>query len=231
MDTCHLTIRIHPAREAAVVDAFGVEPAARHDLPDRPRPLRVLTFDDVQPDRPLHELARQGIPFDGSHGDGASYSGRRFAAHGGELAAVDQPFAVVSVPIDVDTLRVDEAALRALRAYQRLRARAQEDFDHQPLCDVPPAALHLEEVGDPVPWHRLLGSISVAGYLFHVEAVAVEDDPLEQLAQGALAKDLVSSFALLAEGFGTEGGFQTLELRGSDGHEHDYALFIYPYDR
>jgi hypothetical protein len=231
MDTCNLTIRIHPAHQAAVVDAFGVEPAARHDLPDRPRPLCVLVFDDVQPDRPLHELACQGIPFDGSHGDGANYPGRLFAAHGGELAAVDQPFAVVSVPIDVDTLRVDEAALRALRAYQRFRARAQEDFDHQPLFDVPLAALHLEEVGDPVPWHRLLGSISVAGYLFHVEAVAVEDDPLEHLAQGALAKDLVSSFALVAEGFSTDGGFQTLKLHGSDGQEHDYALFIYPYDR
>jgi hypothetical protein len=231
MDTCNLTIRIQPFREAAVIDAFGVEPAARDDVPDSPHPLCVLCFDDVQPDRPLGELARQGITFDGSHGDGANYPGRFFAAHGGELAAVDKPFSVVSVPIDLDTLRVDDAALRALRAYKRLRARAQEDFDHQPLLDLPLAALHLEEVGDEEPWHRLLGSISISGHRFHVEAVAVEDAPDEHLAQGALAGDLIHSFALVSEGFSTDCGFQALRLEGSDGREHDYALFIYPHDR
>jgi hypothetical protein len=231
MDTCNLTIRIQPFREAAVIDAFGVEPAARDDVPDSPHPLCVLVFDDVQPDRPLGELARQGIPFDGSHGDGANYPGRFFAAHGGELAAVDKPFSVVSVPIDLDILRVDEAALRALRAYKRLRARAQEEFDHQPLLDVPLAALHLDEVGDPVPWHRLLGSISVGGHRFHVEAVAVADDSDGHRTQDALAENLVRSFALVSEGFSTDGGFQALRLRGGDGQEHDYALFIYPHDR
>jgi hypothetical protein len=49
MDTCNLTIRIQPSREASVIEAFGVEPAERHDLADHPPPLCVLVFDDVQP--------------------------------------------------------------------------------------------------------------------------------------------------------------------------------------
>jgi hypothetical protein len=232
LDTCNLTMRIHPSHQAAVVDAFGVEPAECHQLVDRPRPLCVLVFDDVQPDRALGELARQGMTFDGSHGDGANYPGRLFAAHGGELAAVEQPFSVVSVPIDVDTLRVDEAALRGLRAYKRLHALTEEDFDREPPLDVQLAALHLEEAGNSEPWHRLRGSISLAGRRFHVEAVAVQDDLSdEHLAQEPLADDLVHRFALVSQGFSADTGFQTLRLPASDGQHHDYALFIHPHER
>ncbi|HVR06703.1 MAG TPA: hypothetical protein VMW75_01535 [Thermoanaerobaculia bacterium] len=228
-DTCYLTIRIPPSHQAAVVEAFGVEPAERHDFDDRR--LCVLGFDHVEPHGPLGALARQGITFDGSHGDSAVYPGRLFAAQGGELAAIDQPFGVVSVPIDLDSLAVDELAFSGLRAYQRLRARAQEDFDNQPPLDVPLPACRLEEVGDEEPWHRLLGLISIGGLRCHVEAVALQYPPHEHYSQEALAGDRVRPFALLSEAFATGSGFQTLRHQGSDGQDHHYAIFIYPYDR
>jgi hypothetical protein len=175
-DTCNLTISIHPHQQAAVVAAFAVEPAEVHDLADRPCPRRVLVFDGVEPHRPLAELARQGLTFEGSHADSAVYPGQRFAAHAGELAAIDEPFGVVSVPIDPVTQRVDDHALARLSAYQRLIARVGEDFARQASLDVPLAAFQLEEAGgEEAPWQRLLGSIRLAGVHCHVEAIAVED--------------------------------------------------------
>lgn len=129
-DSCNLTIYIHPSDQAAVVEAFGVEPAECRHIPGRPQPLRLLAFDDIRPYPTLDDLARRGISCDGSHSEGATYPARRFAAHGGELAAIGQ--GIVRVPIDLDTLTVDEASLSPLRAYKRLHARAQAAFDHEP---------------------------------------------------------------------------------------------------
>jgi hypothetical protein len=39
-----------------------------------------------------------------------------------EVATLDKPFGVLSVAIDLDTQRVDEAALASLPAYKRLVA-------------------------------------------------------------------------------------------------------------
>jgi hypothetical protein len=132
---------IHPSHQTAAIEAFGVEPAECRDLTDRPRPRRLLVFEEIVPHDALAELARQGISFDGSHGDGADYPGRLFAAHGGELAAVDQPFGVLSVPIALDTLRVDDEALAGLAAYKRLKARVEKDLRREPpatLTSLPP---------------------------------------------------------------------------------------------
>ena len=71
IDTCNLTIRIRPTYQPAAVAAFGVEAAERHDLPDRA--VCTLVFEDIQPHDPLSDLARQGITFDGSHADGATW--------------------------------------------------------------------------------------------------------------------------------------------------------------
>jgi len=228
-DTCNLTIRIHPCHHAAAVAAFGTEPSGRYDLPGGR--LCFLVFYGVRPHAALDELARQRITFDGSHDDGADYPGRLFAAHHGDLAAVTRPFRKLTVPIDLDSLAVDEAALCSLRAYQRLSARAQEDFYPPEPFDIPLAACHLEEVGDEEPWHRLLGSLSLAGLHCHVEAIAMQHEPNDDLTQEAAAADLVSGFRLVAEGFGTDSGFQTLRLPASDGTDHDYAVFVYPFDR
>ncbi len=228
-DTCNLTLRIHSVHQPAAIAAFGTEPAERHDLPDR---LCVLVFDDIEPHVPLDDLARQHITFDGSHDDGTSYSGRLFAAEGGELAAIDQPFGVVSVPVDLDSLAVDEAALSDLRAYQRLRARTQQDFDHQPPLEIPLTACHLKEAGDPQqPWHRLLGAISIGGLHCQVEAVAVRSTQDERRTQEAVGIDSILSLTLVSTAFGAGRGFQTLRLKGSDGQDRDYALFIYPHHR
>ncbi len=228
-DTCNLTIRLHASHHAAAVAAFGAEPSGRYDLPDGR--LCVLLFDGVRPHAALDELARQRITFDGSHNDGAAYPGRFFAAHRGDLAAVARPFCKLTVPIDLDSLAVDEAALCGLRAYQRLSDEAQEAFYPPSPLDVPLAACHLEEVGDEEPWHRLLGSLSLAGLRCHVEAIAVQYMPINDPVQEAAACDLASAFRLVADGFGTDRGFQTLSLQASDGQDHDYAVFVYPYDR
>src|SRR5262249_53260354 len=130
-DTCNVTLRVHPCHEAALVAAFGVEPAERHDLAHRSRPLAVFVFEDVEPDPALRELARQGLTFDGSHDDGATYPGRRFVAHRGELGTADEPFGVVSVPVDPRTLALDELALQRLRAYQHLKRSVDLDLDQE----------------------------------------------------------------------------------------------------
>lgn len=134
-DTCHLTIELHPRHQATVVAAFGDQPAEVHHLADGPSPRCLLVFDDVEPHLPLAALARQGLTLAGSHADAADYPGQLFAAHGGELATFDQPFGVPSVPIDVVTRRIDEAALDRLAAYQRLIARVREHFDRDPYLD------------------------------------------------------------------------------------------------
>jgi hypothetical protein len=230
-DTCDLTIYILPHQQPIVVAAFGVEPAELHDLADGPRPRLLLVFDDVEPHRTLEHLARQGLTFEGSHGDGADYPGRQFAAHGKELATVDKPFGVLSVPIDPNTQRVDEAALAGLAAYQRVIARVREDFRREPPLDVSLSALRLDEAGpEEAPWQRLLGSIRLAGVHCHLEAIAVEQ-PSDQRTQRALATDLARPLDLVAEAFDSQNGFQTRTLWGSDGHEHDYVLLVHPYDR
>ena len=92
------------------------------------------------------------------------------------------------------------------------------------------ASFQFEEVGEPEPWHRQLGSMSIAGVRFHVDAIAVERSPSDGDFQEAVADDLRISFALAAEGLGTDTGFQTVRLGGSDGRDHEYVLFIYPCD-
>jgi len=229
-DTCNLTIRIRPTDQATVVAAFGVEPAERHDVPDRP--LCTLVFDDIQPHGPLADLARQGITFEGSHGDGATHPGRRFAALGGQLAAIDQPFGLVSVPVDLDSFAVDEPIFSRLRAYKSLLEQVREDFDQVPPIELPLAAFQqLEEVGDREPRHRMLGSLSIGGVPFHVEAIAVQHLTNEVLPQEAIAFGLFRYLALVSEAFATNQGFQTLRLKGSDGQDREYALFIYPHER
>ncbi len=229
-DSCNLTIRIRPTDQAAVVEAFGVEPAERHDLPDRP--LCTLVFDDIQPHDPLADLARQGITFDGSHGDCATRPGRRFASLGGQLEAIDQPFGVVSVPVDLDSLAVDEPIFSCLRAYKSVLEQVREDFAQLPPIELPLAAFQqLEEVGDQEPWHRLLGGLSIGSVRFHVEAIAVQHNTNELLPQEAIAFGHARYLALISEAFGTDEGFQTVRLTASDGQDREYALFIYPHER
>jgi len=230
-DTCSLHIRVHPSHQTAVVAAFGVEPAHRCELSDLPHPFCVLFFDNVEAGRPLAALASQGIAFDGSHSACPAHPGRRFAAFGGELAAVGRAVAGANAPDDRDT--PDQPNPHRLRRYRRLQARVRQALDREPeppLHDIPIDALQLEEVGELEPWDRQLGSISIGGARFHVEAVAVHEAN-ELRTQEALAPELTHSFALLAAAFGTDSGFQTCQLEGSDGRDHDYALFIYPHDR
>jgi hypothetical protein len=227
-DTCRVRIRIHPMDEPAVVDAFGTEPTERHDLDDGTG--CILVFDYVEPDQPLAELARRRITFEGRHRDGIHYPGRLFASQSGELQAIGQPFDVISVPIDLETLRVDDQALNRLRSYKSLSTRVQEELDHRLPVEIAIGRLKLEEVGDVEPWHRMLGSLSIAGVYFHIDATAVERSPAEGGVQEAVASDLRRSFALAAEGLSTDTGFQTLKLTDTNGQAHEYVVFIYPCD-
>jgi hypothetical protein len=105
----------------------------------------------------------------------------------------------------------------------------QQEFDREPPLELAPAAFRFEEVGDRKPWHRLRGSISIAGVPFHVEAIAVEPAAAADGPQEAVAGDLRPSY----EGatFGSGAGFHTIDLATANGLDRPYVLFIYPYNR
>jgi hypothetical protein len=228
-DPCVVRIRVRGTDVPAATAAFGMEPAESHDT-GRDGLARTLVFLDVHPDRPLGELTVRRLVFDGEHSAGSAYPGRLFASQGGEFRAVDQLDSVVSVPIDVDTLRVDPDALQALRAYRQLADRVRAAFARpQPLA-IAVSALDLREIGDREPWHRLLGTLRIAGVDFHVEAIAVEHSRAARHGQQPVAADSRTDFASAAEGLHTEDGFSEIRLPTSDGREHDYVIFIYPSD-
>jgi hypothetical protein len=227
-DPCVVRIRVRHTDVPAATAAFGTEPAESHDT-GRDGDARTLVFHDVHPDRPLAELAARRLPFDGEHASGLAYPGRRFTSLHGELRAVDQPYSVVSVPIDLDTLAVDPEALAALRAYRLLADRVRAAFSRpQPLA-IAVSALDLREIGDRRPWHRLLGTLRIAGVDFHVEAIAVEPSRAARHGQQPVAGKRRAAFARAAEGLCTEDAFSEIRLPTSDGREHDYVIFIYPY--
>jgi hypothetical protein len=226
-DPCVVRIRVRRFDAPAAVSAFGTEPAEAHaGLDDR---TRALVFRDVAPDLPLAELTARRVVFDGEHSAGLTYPGRLFASQHGEFKAVDRPYSVVSVPIDLDTLTVDPDALGALRAYRDLADRVRLVLGRPQPLEIAVSALGLREIGDHRPWHRLLGTLRIAGVAFHVDAIAVERSARH--GQRAMAADQQTAFATAAAGLGTEDGFSEIRLPGSDGRDHHYVLFIYPYDR
>ena len=227
-DTCTVRIRVRTADQPAAIAAFGTEPTESRDAGLDGR-IRTLVFAGADHDRPLIELAARRIAFDGKHSAGLAYPGRLFASQHGELRTADQPYSVVSVPIDLDTLEVDPAALDAIRAYKLLAERVRRILEHQQPLELPASALQLTEVGELEPWHRLLGTVVIAGVPFHVNAVAVESSPLTLQGQQAVAPDLQASFARAWDGLHSEGGFSHVTLAASDGQRHHYVIFIYPY--
>jgi hypothetical protein len=123
------------------------------------------------------------------------------------------------------------------RGRSKKRGRPCDDQSHPtpPACGRPQpleiavSALGLREIGDHRPWHRLLGTLRIAGVAFHVDAIAVERSARH--GQRAMAAGQQTAFPTAAAGLGTEDGFSEIRLPGSDGREHDYVIFIYPYDR
>jgi hypothetical protein len=229
-DPCVVCIRVRPTDVPAATAAFGTEAAESHAA-GRDGGACTLVFHEVHPDRPLAELAARRLAFDGEHSAGLSYPGRLFASLHGELRTVDQPYSVVSVPIDLDTLTVDPDALDAIRAYKELADRVRGAFGRpQPLV-IAVSALDLAEIGDREPWHHLLGTLRIAGVDFHVEAIAVERSAPARHGRQPVAANLHATFASAEEGLRTEDGFSEIWLPGSDGREHAYVIFIYPYDR
>jgi hypothetical protein len=93
--------------------------------------------------------------------------------------------------------------------------------------DIPLSALHLEEVGRLEPWHRLLGTLSIAGLPFVVHATAVE---LARGGQQPVAAGLRADFASLVAALRTEEAFGEITRIGSDGREHLYVFLIFPCD-
>ncbi|HXO41985.1 MAG TPA: hypothetical protein VN999_11075, partial [Thermoanaerobaculia bacterium] len=158
------------------------------------------------------------------------YPRQLFASMGGEYGcSLEHASGTLAVPVDLDTLEVDQEALDDLREYKLLSQRVQQDFDREPPLELAPAAFRFEEVGDRKPWHRLRGSISIAGVPFHVEAIAVEPSVAAGDAQEAVAGDLRPSYE--AATFGSGAGFHTLDLTTANGRNRPYVLFIYPCDR
>jgi hypothetical protein len=132
-DTCSLTIRVRRDDAAAVVNAFGARPDEIDDLLPT---MQLLIFDETEPDEPLAHLVQRKVTFDGSFSNGFTYPGQRFASIGGVFCAVDCPYEVLSVPIDLATLTVDAEALATLRAYRELQARVDEHFEAELPCQL-----------------------------------------------------------------------------------------------
>jgi hypothetical protein len=107
--------------------------------------------------------------------------------------------------------------------------REQRAGQHRQPLDIPASALQLREVGEIEPWHRLIGTLRIAGVPFHVDAVAIESAPLARQGLQAVGADLQASFARACDGLHTEGGFAEVALPTSDGRQHYYVIFIVPY--
>jgi hypothetical protein len=214
-DTCTVRIRVRHTDQPAVIAAFGTEPTESHDAGLDGR-VRTLVFAGADPERPLIELAAHRILFNGDHSAGPDYPGRLFASQHGELRTVDQPYSVVSAPIDLETLEVDPAALDSIRAYKHLADRVQLILEHLQPLDIAVSALQLKEVGDIEPWHRLLGTVRIAGVAFHVDAMAA---------------GLQASITSTLEDLRTEDRFSEITLAASDGERRAYVILIYPYNR
>jgi hypothetical protein len=225
---CTVRIRVLHFDQPAAIAAFGTEPTESHDAGLDGR-VRTLVFAGADTDRPLIELAARRIVFDGEHSAGLDYPGRLFASQHGELRTVDQPYSVVSAPIDLETLEVDPAALDSIRAYKILADRVWLILEHRQPLDIAVSALQLKEVGEIEPWHRLLGTLRIASVAFHVDAIAVECTARH--GQQPVGADLQASFAAASEGLRTEDGFSEITLATSDGRRHDYVILIHPYDR
>ena len=127
-DTCSVILRILHEDFAAVTRAFREEPDATETLEDDDSGLlRLLVYEETTPD-PLSRLSEQRVAFDGRCSNRFHSPGRLFASLDGQFRAIDHPYCVVTVPIDLETLTVDQDALAALRAYRELAARVDQHF-------------------------------------------------------------------------------------------------------
>jgi hypothetical protein len=68
----------------------------------------------------LAELAKSGIAFRGSHGDGCEYHGMTFAALGGNFAGTPSPQGELMVGLDPDTCEASAADLTAARHWRQI---------------------------------------------------------------------------------------------------------------
>jgi hypothetical protein len=127
-DTCSIILRIWHEDTLAVTRAFREEPDATQNIDDDDLGLlRLLVYEETVPD-PLRELVEQRLAFDGRCSNRFHSPGRLFASLDGEFRAIDHPYCVVTVPIDLKTRTVDPEALEALRAYRELADRVDEHF-------------------------------------------------------------------------------------------------------
>lgn len=127
-DTCSVILRIFHKDSAAVTRAFRAEPDTTETLEDDGSGLlRLLVYEETTPD-PLSQLIEERVAFDGRCSNRFHSPGQLFASLDGEFRAIDHPYCVVTVPIDLATMSIDQDALAALRAYRELAARVDTHF-------------------------------------------------------------------------------------------------------
>ena len=127
-DTCSVILRIFHKDSAAVTRAFRAEPDRTETLEDDSSGLlRLLVYEETTPD-PLSQLIEERVAFDGRCSNRFHSPGQLFASLDGEFRAIDHPYCVVTVPIDLATMSIDQGVLAALRAYRELAARVHTHF-------------------------------------------------------------------------------------------------------
>ena len=163
-DTCTIRIRVHRADEEFARSAFGIEPSERHDVVTGAGDVRMLVFAATRTDLAFQTFTWHQITYDGLQEATRRYPRQLFASMGGEYGcSLEHASGTLAVPVDLDTLEVNQDALDDLREYKLLSQRVQQGFDREPPLELAPATFRFEEVGDRKPWHRLRGSISIAG--------------------------------------------------------------------
>jgi hypothetical protein len=127
-DTCSVILRIWHEDTVAVTQAFGEEPDATEIVDDDDSGLlRLLVYEETVPD-PLSQLVAKRVAFDGRSSNRFHSPGQLFASLDGELRAIDHPYCIVTIPIDIATLAIDRNALAAVHAFRELAARVDEHF-------------------------------------------------------------------------------------------------------
>jgi hypothetical protein len=118
-DRTAVSITVRAADRQAVEDLF--EHAEYHREGHVPGTVD-LTFYEVDGGgyELLAELAKSGIAFRGSHGDGCEYHGMTFAALGGNFAGTPSPQGELMVGLDPDTCEASAADLTAARHWRQI---------------------------------------------------------------------------------------------------------------
>jgi len=128
-DRCYLEFTFHPKDAPKVREAFCL--GEGHEFDPAKDAKGVLVHIEEEANYACRdnreEMAKAGVVFVGSHGDGCEYDGVGFAAFGGRMIEVchDKGGNIVAA-VDPETGKANKRDLELIRAYIAMRRKARK---------------------------------------------------------------------------------------------------------